>query len=410
MEQEDNASLADFEEFISKTNRINIFNYITKNQKEGEGSPNSKRLSQADSISETKKEFESPTKSIVDVELRNCLTNELYDKLNDCSSSPEKDSKKKSESMVNNRLQFFSQQKPYAFMNEAPNCFSSQTVSSFLPKTNEDAKLENCCTPTKTKLNLESSSFIPFRARLSMKSENKEVNPDFKKENLNFLINSLKPDVTENRKNNHFTTPIEKSPIENSSNQKKVKPFHNGYPIDIFTYTQTPQTRDKTNYGKGNNFLLYSHRNSLNSIYFNSNQPMSMSMMNNTYVSNYIPQTEIYRKTQCENVLRFQVSRFEDEKEEQNNKECREQSEKGKPCQKEKDKMKKRVEERNGDWDCYKCKNLNFSFRKRCNRCNTTKEESDSYFIRRGDEMEVQFLRPHYYEDNKIVWLDETLE
>jgi hypothetical protein len=32
---------------------------------------------------------------------------------------------------------------------------------------------------------------------------------------------------------------------------------------------------------------------------------------------------------------------------------------------------------RNGDWICIKCNNLNFSFRKKCNRCRQqTKEEN----------------------------------
>ena len=34
------------------------------------------------------------------------------------------------------------------------------------------------------------------------------------------------------------------------------------------------------------------------------------------------------------------------------------------------------LKEREGDWICYFCKNLNFSFRDFCNRCQKTKEES----------------------------------
>ena len=37
----------------------------------------------------------------------------------------------------------------------------------------------------------------------------------------------------------------------------------------------------------------------------------------------------------------------------------------------------KRLRERDGDWTCYYCKNLNFTFRNECNRCHITKEISD---------------------------------
>lgn len=38
---------------------------------------------------------------------------------------------------------------------------------------------------------------------------------------------------------------------------------------------------------------------------------------------------------------------------------------------------KKKFEEREGDWNCMKCKNLNFAFRTNCNRCKTSKVESE---------------------------------
>jgi hypothetical protein len=40
-------------------------------------------------------------------------------------------------------------------------------------------------------------------------------------------------------------------------------------------------------------------------------------------------------------------------------------------------KKKKPFVERVGDWNCFKCKNLNFSFRVICNRCQLTKKESE---------------------------------
>lgn len=40
-------------------------------------------------------------------------------------------------------------------------------------------------------------------------------------------------------------------------------------------------------------------------------------------------------------------------------------------------KKKKPFVERAGDWNCFKCKNLNFSFRVVCNRCHLSKKESE---------------------------------
>jgi hypothetical protein len=40
-------------------------------------------------------------------------------------------------------------------------------------------------------------------------------------------------------------------------------------------------------------------------------------------------------------------------------------------------KKKKPFVERIGDWNCFKCKNLNFSFRVNCNRCQLSKKDSE---------------------------------
>lgn len=41
------------------------------------------------------------------------------------------------------------------------------------------------------------------------------------------------------------------------------------------------------------------------------------------------------------------------------------------------DKEKKPFVQREGDWDCMKCKNLNFAFRAHCNRCKCSKTDSE---------------------------------
>lgn len=52
-------------------------------------------------------------------------------------------------------------------------------------------------------------------------------------------------------------------------------------------------------------------------------------------------------------------------------------------------KKKKKVEfvEREGDWYCYRCKNINFSFRNKCNKCQLSKDESEKEFKQVGEAL-----------------------
>ena len=54
---------------------------------------------------------------------------------------------------------------------------------------------------------------------------------------------------------------------------------------------------------------------------------------------------------------------------------------------KKKKKKNKTFVEREGDWSCYRCKNLNFSFRDICNKCQMSKDESEKKFIEVGEEL-----------------------
>ena len=58
-------------------------------------------------------------------------------------------------------------------------------------------------------------------------------------------------------------------------------------------------------------------------------------------------------------------------------------------CLKNNKKKKKKKEfiEREGDWSCYRCKNINFSFRDKCNKCQFSKEESEKKFIEVGEAL-----------------------
>ena len=52
-----------------------------------------------------------------------------------------------------------------------------------------------------------------------------------------------------------------------------------------------------------------------------------------------------------------------------------------------KKKKKQEFVEREGDWSCYRCKNINFSFRNKCNKCQLLKEESEKKFAEVGEAL-----------------------
>ena len=53
-------------------------------------------------------------------------------------------------------------------------------------------------------------------------------------------------------------------------------------------------------------------------------------------------------------------------------------------CKKINNKKKRNFVMKKGDWICYNCKNLNFAFRDKCNKCKLNKEESEQKYIIAG--------------------------
>ena len=54
---------------------------------------------------------------------------------------------------------------------------------------------------------------------------------------------------------------------------------------------------------------------------------------------------------------------------------------------KKKKKKKQEFEEREGDWPCYRCKNINFSFKNKCNKCLLSRDESEKKFVEVGEAL-----------------------
>ena len=69
----------------------------------------------------------------------------------------------------------------------------------------------------------------------------------------------------------------------------------------------------------------------------------------------------------------------------------------GNKNKKNKKNKKKSFVEREGDWPCYRCKNINFSFRDKCNKCQLLKEESEKQYIEAGQKLLKLFNNNNLY-------------
>ena len=63
---------------------------------------------------------------------------------------------------------------------------------------------------------------------------------------------------------------------------------------------------------------------------------------------------------------------------------------------KESQKNKKQFRERPGDWVCFNCQNLNFTFRTTCNRCNLSKAENKKLI--ENLEINKNFMNINYFQ------------
>ena len=68
---------------------------------------------------------------------------------------------------------------------------------------------------------------------------------------------------------------------------------------------------------------------------------------------------------------------------------------------KKSDKKKKELNEREGDWHCYQCKNLNFKFRNKCNKCGCNKSDSDLKYIKAAEDF-MKLADPSIYNIPKL--------
>ena len=140
-----------------------------------------------------------------------------------------------------------------------------------------------------------------------------------------------------NSEENSYENSISKCETNFSSQNETIRQYLTKELLDTINFSILNETNEKNNALNLNNDL----KNSLNpSFHFFLNKNM-------TFNSNNIINKEDFSKM--------------------------------KKIKKKKKKNKKNFEEREGDWNCYFCRNLNFTFRKKCNKCGIFKYYSDKF-------------------------------
>ena len=199
----------------------------------------------------------------------------------------------------------------------------------------------------------------------------------------NFKLNNESIEKCSDNKNQSSPFSFEK--IQNDENIKNYLPKEliqmiiTGSPestkVNSFNSNNMNQPFNSNNifYGKKLNFVTEEIQNGNYFHITNSNKKKLKK-----YDNNFVRNDEFYYQMnyQYENVKKdklnhrsFFTKNFNDSNE--NNKIKKNKIKKNK---------KKDLIERKGDWICYKCKNLNFSFRDFCNRCNLNKEISEQMY------------------------------
>ncbi|MCQ2820506.1 MAG: zinc finger Ran-binding domain-containing protein, partial [archaeon] len=328
--------------------------------------------------SKEKSENESP--------LRHCLTTELLKTLNDGSSgSCHEGNKGKG--------------------NEA-----GRDVSQFTLE-NKTKPKETPPTACQTKLNVKAKSFIPGKERA--KAYVTEISKH--QEEINYLVNDYDPEVKQKKEFTIFGRGM--------NNLSGVKTYHHGYPIGVYNFQQRnfpynayqTQTNPVTNFIQKENKIQ--NENNFNQLKFIPKEKEEMKSPVQIKIPPEIKFKSADKKTPISNSLTMKskgsLTSSGKAKVSLPGKEPLEKSAQKKLNKKEKKETtkKKKIEERDGDWNCYKCKNLNFSFRTTCNRCQTSRKETEEYYIKRADEiLEVLGQSHDYYGINQMgsVTEDDT--
>ena len=183
-----------------------------------------------------------------------------------------------------------------------------------------------------------------YKYSIDLQNNDKKIHEYLNNDLINELDNNFSPNVVykENNNNNNNNT-------NNNNNiiNIKGKKIFNEIEIPNFDLNNNNINNNNIiNNNNNNNFILDNNYNNNNPI--NINHRNKFDFINNNIIIN----NKLNKYEKNNNFILMNLA---------NN---------------QKSKPKKNFERREGDWICFNCNNLNFAFRKICNRCGITKEMS----------------------------------
>ena len=218
--------------------------------------------------------------------------------------------------------------------------------------------------------------------------------------NQNNLFNSILYLNLPNFRNVNFENENNSSPILSEKNQNEIQNYLSKDLLQMINMEQNSPLKD---YSINLNIENYSN-NLINNLYgkklnffTKEKQNENNLQITNSYKNNFINNSNKFiRNSQLNNNMGNQFGN--NKRKDINNdfilqKKINYNNKKGNI--KKNKKKKKEFIERIGDWCCYKCKNLNFSFRDYCNRCELSKEISEEMY-KTMEEKLIKFIENEY--------------
>jgi hypothetical protein len=211
---------------------------------------------------------------------------------------------------------------------------------------------------------IDSSNSVSFNYKFSIDQPN--VTKQRLNEYLNYdLLNELDVSPSVSKRNSGVN-----NNVQNTNNTGENNP-ENLYGFSLYSQP------NNQNYGYANNFqnLNANFNNFNNQNNINNNYPNIQN--NNNYYQNFNNQ-RITLNSNSKAYIPLKYRKNDQNTQANNNNDIKINKNKLVNMNKNKQKNKKYFEVRDGDWVCSKCKNLNFSFRNKCNRCSLPKELSQN--------------------------------